>query len=32
MMRLRLGIPVIDIADRFQISKTTAADTFFGCS
>ena len=28
MMRLRLGIPVIDLADRFQISKTTAADTF----
>ena len=28
IMRLRLGIPVIDLADRFQISKTTAADTF----
>ena len=28
MMRLRLGIPVIDLADRFQICKTTAADTF----
>ena len=27
-MRLRLGISVIDLADRFQISKTTAADTF----
>ena len=28
MMRLRLGTPVIDIAGRFQISKTNAADTF----
>ena len=28
MIRLRLGIPVIDLADRCQISKTTAADTF----
>ena len=28
MMRLRLGIRVINLADRFQISKTTAADTF----
>ena len=27
-MRLRLGVSVIDLADRFQISKTTAADTF----
>ena len=28
MMQLRLGISVIDSADRFQISKTTTADTF----
>ena len=28
LMRLRLGVSVIDLADRFQISKTTAADTF----
>ena len=28
MMQLRLGIRVINLADRFQISKTTAADTF----
>ena len=28
MMRLKLGIRVINLADRFQISKTTAADTF----
>ena len=28
MMRLRLGIPVIDLADTFHISKTTDADTF----
>ena len=28
MMWLRLGIPVIDLANRFQISKTAAADTF----
>ena len=28
MMQLRLGISVIDLADRFQIFKTTAADTF----
>ena len=28
MMRLRLGISVIDFAVRFQISKTTATDTF----
>ena len=28
MMWLRFGIPFIDLADRFQISKTTAADTF----
>ena len=27
-MRLRLSVSVIDLADRFQISKTTAADTF----
>ena len=28
LMGLRLGVSVIDLADRFQISKTTAADTF----
>ena len=28
LMRLRLGVSVIDLADRFQISETTAADTF----
>ena len=28
MMRLRLGIPVIELADTFHISKTTDADTF----
>ena len=28
MMRLRLGISVIDFADYFQIFKATAADTF----
>ena len=28
MIRLRLGISVIDLTDRFQISKTNAADTF----
>ena len=28
IMQLRLGISVIDLADRFQNSKTTAADTF----
>ena len=28
LMRLRLGVSVIDLADRFQISKATAADTF----
>ena len=28
LMRLRLGVSVIDLTDRFQISKTTAADTF----
>ena len=28
LMRLRLGMSVIDLADRFQISKTTATDTF----
>ena len=28
LMRLRLGVSVIDLADMFQISKTTAADTF----
>ena len=28
MIRLRLGISVIDLAPRFQISKNTAADTF----
>ena len=27
-MRLRLGVSVIDLADRSQISKTTAAHTF----
>ena len=27
-MRLRLGVSVIDLADRFQLSTTTAADTF----
>ena len=28
LMRLRLGASVIDLADRFQISKTTTADAF----
>ena len=28
MMRLRLGISAIDLADRFQVSRTTAADAF----
>ena len=28
MMRLRLQISVIDLAERFHISKTTAPDTF----
>ena len=28
LMRLRLGVSVTDLADRFQISKTTAADAF----
>ena len=28
LMRLRLGMSVIDLADRFQISKATAADTY----
>ena len=28
-MQLPLNIRVIDLTDRFQISKTTAADTFF---
>ena len=30
MLGLRLGIPVINLADRFQISKITVADTFLG--
>ena len=28
LMRLRLGVPVIDLAHRFQLSTTTAADIF----
>ena len=28
MLGLRLGIPVINLTDRFQISKITVADTF----
>ena len=28
MLGLRLRIPVINLADRFQISKITVADTF----
>ena len=28
MLGLRLGIPVINLTDRFQISKITIADTF----
>ena len=28
MLGLRFGIPVINLADRFQISEITAADTF----
>ena len=29
MLGLRLGIPVINSTDRFQISKITVADTFW---